>query len=116
MSLDARRAPPGSAPGTLVIDEDAPRSVIRAICFNAREFEETLLVRPAEAIPLITERTDRVVWVHVHGLGNEAVLRELGILFNVHPLALEDVVHAGHRPSTVEYEAHRMVIARSLER
>jgi magnesium transporter len=116
MSSDPRKPPPGSAPGTLVIDESAPKPVIRAICYNGHEFEETLLVRPNEAIPMITDRRDRVTWVHVHGLGNEAVLRELGIIFNVHPLALEDVVHAGHRPASAEYDAHRMVIARSLER
>lgn len=116
MTADLRKPPPGSLPGTLVIDEASPRPVIRAICFNGHEFDETLLVRPNEAIPLIAERRDRVTWVHVHGLGNEAVLRELGIIFNVHPLALEDVVHPGHRPVSAEYDAHRMVIARSLER
>lgn len=94
----------------------SPIQTIRAICFNGLEVEETLLLRPDEAIPLIAERRDRVTWVHVHGLGNEAALRELGIIFGVHPLALEDVVRPGHRPASVEYDRHRMVIARALER
>jgi magnesium transporter len=34
-----------------------------------------------------------VTWINVDGLGDAATLQALGRLFDLHPLALEDVVH-----------------------
>lgn len=45
-----------------------------------------------------------VVWLDVGGLGDADVLRALGQLFNLHPLALEDVVHLGQRPKAELYD------------
>jgi magnesium transporter len=47
---------------------------------------------------------DRITWVDVRGLGDEAVLRRIGELFAIHPLALEDAVNVPQRASSTLYE------------
>ncbi|MGH7289063.1 MAG: magnesium/cobalt transporter CorA, partial [Myxococcota bacterium] len=49
-----------------------------------------------------------IVWIEVNGLGDEAGLRRLGELFEIHPLALADVVNVPQRPK-VELYGDRML-------
>ena len=49
----------------------------------------------------------------MQGIGDENTLLELQRLFFLHPLALEDAVNAGHRPSSQVYGNHHLVIARA---
>ncbi|MBA2543547.1 MAG: magnesium/cobalt transporter CorA, partial [Deltaproteobacteria bacterium] len=60
--------------------------------------------------PLLTDH--RTVWIDVQGIGDEAMLRELGELFSIHPLALEDVVNSPQRPKVEEYGDQLLIIAR----
>jgi magnesium transporter len=53
-----------------------------------------------------------VVWVDVVGLGSEEKLRAIGKVFNIHPLALEDVVHVYQRAKVDEYENNLFVVLR----
>jgi magnesium transporter len=57
--------------------------------------------------------TDRVTWVDVQGLGDEATLRAIGDIFELHPLALENAVNVPQRAKTEVYEHHQLIIARS---
>lgn len=49
-------------------------------------------------------------WIHVQGHPHPAELRELGNIFRLHPLALEDVVNLGERSKTETYGDLVMVI------
>jgi magnesium transporter len=55
-----------------------------------------------------------VVWVNVDGLGDEGVLSRLGNLFNLHRLALEDVVNVSQRPKVEPYEGHLFMVSRMI--
>jgi magnesium transporter len=57
-----------------------------------------------------------VAWVDVHGLGDEKTLLELGELFGLHRLALEDVVNVVQRPKVEDFGAHLYVVIRMLTR
>jgi len=48
----------------------------------------------------------------VCGLGDEPVPRRLGEIFDIHPLALEDVVNVPQRPKAEAYEQQHLVITR----
>lgn len=109
------RASPGSAPGTLVINEDSPRPQVRVMDYNAFQMEEKDLDGPRDVIPYLTDGVESITWIDVHGLGDELVVRELGEIFSLHPLTLEDVVHVGQRAKTEEFEGHRFVIVRMVE-
>ena len=101
---------PGRAPGTLDIDPDAPRPVIRVFAYGPDAYEEREIANPSDLLPFLEKWP--VVWVNVFGLGDEAVLRELGSVFDLHRLALEDVVSSGQRPKVEPYENFLFAVAR----
>lgn len=104
---------PGAAPGSFEIDPQAPRPIVHLMAYGPG--------------PLVEERIDKleriadfraryqVVWVNVEGLGDAATIRELGRLFGLHPLALEDVVHVHQRPKAEVYGDHVYLVARMVE-
>ncbi len=53
---------------------------------------------------------DSYTWIHVQGQPKPSVMMEFGQAFNLHPLALEDVINLGERSKTETYENQVMVI------
>ena len=100
----------GAAPGTVDpgAEHDAP--VIDIIAFSDDGLVEQR-VQGAEEIAPILDRWD-VTWVNVDGLGDADLIRDLGALFGLHPLALEDVVHVHQRPKVEDYGDHEYVVIR----
>lgn len=103
---------PGSAPGTLSIEPDAPHPVIVLIDFNEVNALRQELERPEAAAPHLD--SESVSWVDVKGLGSEDVLQRLGQVFDLHPLVLEDVVNVPQRPKVEEFDDQLLIIARMV--
>lgn len=53
-----------------------------------------------------------VTWINVDGLGDSSILAQLGELFGLHPLALEDVVNVHQRPKFEDYEGADFIVLR----
>ncbi len=47
----------------------------------------------------------RVRWIHVEGLQDQGVIRALAEKYQLHPLAIEDVLHIGHRPKLEDFQS-----------
>lgn len=101
---------PGTTPGTLTIEEDAPHPVISLIDYCENNAERFKIDRPEDCAQYLD--TESVSWVDVQGLGNEDVLQRLGGVFDLHPLMLEDVVNVPQRPKVEEYPEQLLVIIR----
>jgi magnesium transporter len=56
-----------------------------------------------------------VAWVNVDGLGDADTLRQLGEIFDIHKLALEDVVTVHQRPKVELYDGRLFIILRTVE-
>jgi magnesium transporter len=113
--LRKKQHPPvGARPGTLVVDAAAPPPRLRVIHFTAEGVDEADIAKPAELRDWM--QRDGVTWIDVQGLGDEHVLRELGELFQIHPLALEGVVNAPQRPKSETFERHEFYITRMVRR
>jgi magnesium transporter len=111
--LRRKQHPPvGARPGTLVVGAEAPPPRIRVIHFTADAVEERSIAQPGELWQWIDR--DGVTWIDVQGLGDEDVLRELGEIFRIHPLALEDVVNAPQRPKTETFSEHEFYVSRMV--
>jgi magnesium transporter len=108
-----KHAPPGASPGTLVMPANATKPRIHIMAYNADELEERWVDKPSELKRYINHPT-LVTWVDVRGVGDEETLRTLAGLFNIHPLALEDVVHQPQRPKVEDYEHHLFIITRMV--
>ena len=86
------------------------------ISFDAQHCDERELRTPAEVDELrqIVERNS-VTWINVAGLGDADVVGHIGRIFNLHPLALEDVLNSHQRSKVEQYGDHLFIIARMVE-
>ena len=109
-ALFKSRTEPGAPPGTLVPDPNAPNSEIQILAFGPDGYEERTDGNLRE-IPALLERWP-VTWVNVDGVGDAAVVTELGQLFGLHRLALEDVMHVHQRAKAEPFGNHYFVVAR----
>lgn len=102
---------PGTSPGTLVPPAQAPAEVqIRLINYGPDHFEEKLVKDVEECAAY--RQTSHNLWISIVGLGRVDVLERLGSDFNLHPLALEDVLNIGQRPKFDDYEDYIFFILR----
>jgi len=98
-----RRKPPvGSTPGALAAREGEPAPKLAAMWYDLARQGERTLARPAE-IPQLLADASLTTWIDIEGLGNLDVLREIGALLDLHPLALADVVNVPQRPKVEMY-------------
>ncbi|MDH5548040.1 MAG: magnesium/cobalt transporter CorA [Gammaproteobacteria bacterium] len=102
--------PPGTAPGTLISHDQAKAGVARIhlIDYTSDHFEEKLLEVPAQCHPYLESNT--VTWIHLQGAVHADTIRNIGNVFELHPLAMEDVLNSGQRPKIEAYEDLLFVI------
>ncbi len=103
---------PGTPPGTLTVDPEAPKPVIRVMAYGPDSYMEVEITDPTRLTDYLDKH--RVTWVDIDGLGDEATLRKVGQLFEIHPLALEDVVNVHQRPKIEEYFGHLFLVCRQI--
>ena len=103
---------PGSIPGTLHIEANAPQPEIVLIDYNEAGATRKQIATPEECANYLD--TESVTWVEVMGLGNEDILQRIGQVFKLHPLILEDIVNVPQRPKVDEYEDQVVIIARMV--
>ena len=99
--------PPGSRPGTLKVVPDAPKPRITLLSYNAQGSTERRIVESEELERLPDD--GQVHWVDIQGLGDPALLNRIGGVFDLHALALEDLITPPQRPKA-EWLAERVLI------
>ncbi len=109
--ISHKRNPPiGSSPGTFAIPAASPKPVITLIDYNADGMVERVIDDPSEIPPYLD--TESVTWVDVEGMGDEALIRRVGEIFGLHPLALADAVNIPQRPKADLYDTFQLIITR----
>ena len=103
---------PGSEPGTLIIEPDAKPSRIILIDYDEDNAIRKVDITPNACAPYIGTKT--VSWMDIQGLGSETVLKQVGEIFNLHPLLLEDVVNVPQRPKLEDYNNQLLVISQMV--
>lgn len=103
---------PGSEPGTLIIEPDAKPSRIILIDYDEDNAVRKVDITPNACAPYIG--TNTVSWMDIQGLGSETVLKQVGEIFNLHPLLLEDVVNVPQRPKLEDYNNQLLVISQMV--
>lgn len=105
---------PGEAPGLLKLSQDATKEppVITLIEYGPDCLEERKDVGCDEL--LVHLNNELVTWINIDGLGDLSVLRILGERFNLHPLALEDVLDTNQRPKVEQYDDYLFVVVQML--
>ena len=92
---------PGSAPGTLSIEPDAYPTEINIFDYTPDRINHFQGLTPQEIVPYLD--TESVSWIDIQGLGDEKILREIGEIFHLPLLVLEDIVNVPQRPKLELY-------------
>lgn len=105
-----RYSTPGTAPGTLDLAPDAPRPGVEVIAYGSDVVQRQRL----ESVDDLKAWLGRhpVTWIDVDGHGSGEDLEQLGEIFGLHSLSLEDVVNAGQRAKVEAWEDHLFIVAR----
>ncbi len=103
-------APVGAVPGIVTAPPGAHPSTARLIAYDDGQLVERTVSDPAT----MTEELERhrVLWVDVAGLGDGPLIEAIGRVFDLHPLALEDVVHTHQRAKVEPYPFGHYVVVR----
>jgi len=107
-----RRTAIGAPPGTLVADSASLPTRIGFFGFGASSIEEQQTADMAQLREAI--RHHDVVWINVDGFADLRLIENVGSLFGLHDLALEDVVNVHQRPKVEEFEDHLFIVTRML--
>jgi magnesium transporter len=108
-----RRKSVGEAPGTLIYTgqrETAAR--LRVFDFAEGHCDEVPLQR-IEDLAAYKARAS-VTWVDVDGLQDTKLIEQLGQMFQLHPLVLEDVLNVEQRPKVEDNGDYFYLVARML--
>ncbi|HSV63686.1 MAG TPA: magnesium/cobalt transporter CorA [Chthoniobacterales bacterium] len=111
-----RNVIPGEPPGTLRSRDESVRRkpVITMIEYDRTRLEKKVIEDREELLSHLDN--ERVTWINIDGLGDIEVLRTLGTQFNLHPLALEDVLDTMQRPKVEQYDNYLFIVAHMLYR
>jgi len=109
-----RHTVPGETPGSLKLPKGRSREqpIITLIEYDETSLEEQVITDINELLPHLSN--ERVTWINIDGLGDTSVLRLLGQRFNLHPLALEDVLDTSQRPKVEQYDDYLFIVAKML--
>ncbi len=107
-----RDTPAGAPPGLPVVPSPKALSA-RVFALHENVFLEEK-VRNIRELPAIVD-AHRVTWIDISSVQNRGGIQQLGELFGLHPLALEDVVNVHQRAKVEAYENSLFIVARMVQ-
>ncbi len=108
------RSGPWTPAGTLELIPHSPAPRIRVFAFASGTVTEKLDV----SVDWLRQNREQFsdLWIDVDGLGDLDTLTELGQLFGLHQLSLEDVLTLHQRPKVETYAGYHYIVLRMLSR
>jgi magnesium transporter len=108
---------PGTAPATLtpLAPGEGMPTKIHMVTYDTQGIKETP-IRCVADLPPRDVNDGKLRWIEFNGLAEFDELRALGEKYDLHPLALEDVVHSGQRPKADSYDNQMFLVAQMLYR
>lgn len=105
--------PVGAAPGTLSISDDASTPVIRMLHYGGQEGVQESIVTDGEQMRRAFD-DGHVTWIDVQGFGDQSMMQQIGKVFALHPLLLEDVVNLPQRAKSETYGDQLLLIVKMV--
>jgi len=101
---------PASSPGTIKYLGKERETPVRfhIMDYTETEFIEKELDHIAEILPF--KESPSITWLNITGVHDEKVIHEIGDIFNIHPLVLEDIANTTQRPKVEEYAEYIFVV------
>jgi magnesium transporter len=104
----------GLPPGTVVYvgEKKSGKVKIRIMDYDESHFEEKEVKEVEECFPFKDKPT--VSWINIDGVHRVDVVEKIGKHFDLHPLALEDIVNTGQRPKMEDFLDYIFIVLRML--
>lgn len=99
-------------PGTFHPPENAEPTSLTLVRYSADHFEERSL-HDLTQLPA-ARKPGEITWINVDGLGDIDLLNQLSQRFQLHPLAIEDVLNTYQRAKLDNYPDHVYVVLRMV--
>lgn len=104
---------PGTLPGTLVAPPAAGATQTRVLVYSAEGVVERDL-RDLLSSQFMVQAHESV-WISLVGLQDVDLIKQIGTFFNLHALALEDVLGAHQRPKVDVYEHYEFIVCKVVK-
>jgi len=103
------------SPGTLIHvgEQKSEKTAVHLIEYSQNTIREIVIQSMEQCLE--SNSSQQVTWIEVYGLHDISVIEELGKIFEIHPLVLEDILNANQRPKFEEYENQNFVILKNLK-
>ena len=104
----------GAAPGTLVhVGEQKMKTAsITGWSYDNHTCEEQVDLNPALTKDIIKKNT--INWINIDGVHDVKAIEQIGAIFGLHSLLLEDILNTGQRPKIEEYEDCLFIVLKML--
>jgi magnesium transporter len=102
--------PPGSLIHVGEIKTENP--VISTVNYGPDFFEARTDLNVEETTKF--KETPIVCWINLSGIHDITILKQIGQSFDIHPLALEDILNTQHRPKLEEFDDYCLIILKML--
>ncbi|MFW6297708.1 MAG: magnesium/cobalt transporter CorA [Desulfosalsimonas sp.] len=105
----------GMAPGSLVYigDEQKAPISITVMDYSKEDLTETVVQDLSECLDYVMR--DSVTWVNISGIHDTEMIGELGRVFDLHPLLLEDVLNTETRPKLDDYDDTLFAVLKMID-
>jgi len=112
--LKKRSRKTGLSPGSLVhIGERlTERTKITVVNYDEANIEEKELSTASECGHFKDRPT--VTWIHINGIHDVQTLEELGTIFGLHPLTLEDILNSDQRPKMEDFCEYVYIVLKAF--
>lgn len=94
-------------------DPAAHATSVRIIAFDSERLAEKEIVDPIELKDWMGQWG--TIWIDVSGLGNIELIRSLGEVLGLHPLAMEDVVNVHQRAKVDTFRDYLFITSRMID-
>ncbi len=104
----------GLPPGSLVHVGEVlePKTWLSVIDYSKEDLKEETVNSVEQLLPY--KETDTVTWVNVEGLKNTNLIRDIGQLFEIHSLVLEDILNTNQRPKIEDHDDYLYIVLNKL--
>ena len=104
----------GAPPGTIIYtgEQKTDRIKITLIEYNEEEFFEKEFYDLSECVDHV--KPNLVKWINVDGIHKTEMIEQIGKLYNIHPLTLEDIVNVDQRPKFEEFDTYVVAIMKMI--
>jgi len=104
----------GLPPGSLVHigEKKTSESKLSVFCYNEESLHEE---EPGDVAELpVKKKQNMTTWINMDGVHDIYKVEQIGKLFGLHPLVLEDIVNTDQRPKVEDYEDYLFITVKMM--